>query len=487
MAVLDKADLCACGFRLPQDAEYVGQQVSIFPAIGENGQPETLSRLPLMIQSRLFSIRRPRPLRQPEKLMASLETWIGLRYLRAKKRSGFMSFISMISIIGIALGVIALIVVLSVVNGFQKEIRGQLLNIAPHAEVGYAYTPEPIAGQTWQALQQRLSGRSGILASAPYIPGQALLANSGEVRGVMLRGILPEQERKVIDYADKIHSGSLNDLKPDEFNIILGAGLAENIGAEVGNKVTVITPEGNVTPAGVVPRLKQFNVAGIVKTGVEEADNSMAMINLEDAQKLFRTDDAAIPLRLRLSDPQNAPAVMRRAIPENERAGLWVQDWTDNNRSYFNAVEMEKRMLSLLLTCIIIVAAFNLVSSLVMAVTEKQADIAILRTLGLPPRGVMKIFVVQGMVAGVLGTLTGAVLGLLLAWKIGAIIKFIETRTGTHLISAKVYFIDYLPSDIRAGDVIMVVSISLLLSFIATLYPSWRAARTQPAEALRYE
>ena len=417
--------------------------------------------------------------------MASLETWIGLRYLRAKKRSGFMSFISMMSIVGIALGVIALIVVLSVVNGFQKEIRGQLLNIAPHAEVGHLL--DASASQTWQDLQKRFDGKAGVIATAPYIAGQALIANSGEVRGVQLRGILPDEEKKVVDYANKMVSGSFNDLRPEEFDIILGNGLAQTLGVNVGEKVTIITPEGNVTPAGVVPRLKQFTVVGTVKTGVDEADNNMAIIHLLDAQKLYRADDSAIALRLRLADPQNAPAVMQHLLPKQERESLWVQDWTDNNRSYFNAVEMEKRMLTLLLTCIIVVAAFNLVSSLVMAVNEKQSDIAILRTLGLSPRGVMKIFVVQGMVSGVLGTLVGTTFGLLLAWKIGAIIAWIEGVFGIHFVSSQVYFINYLPSDIQMADVVGVVSISLFLSFLATLYPSWSAARTQPAEALRYE
>lgn len=249
----------------------------------------------------------------------------------------------------------------------------------------------------------------------------------------------------------------------------------------------MITPEGNVTPAGVVPRLKQFTVVGIVKTGADEADNSMAMIHMADAQKLFRVDDAAISLRLRLADPQNAPAVMEKLLSENQRLNIWAQNWTDNNRSYFNAVEMEKRLLTLLLAFIILVAVFNLVSSLVMAVTEKQSDIAILRTLGMSPRGVMKVFVVQGMVAGVVGTASGTILGLALAANVGKIVAFIEQNMGRKLVSSKVYFLDYLPSDIHASDVISVICISLTLSFLATLYPSWRAARTQPAEALRYE
>lgn len=418
--------------------------------------------------------------------MSALETWIGLRYLRAKKRSGFMSFISMISIVGIAIGVIALILVLSVVNGFQRDIRGQLLNIAAHAEIGHTATPN---GETWQDLQKRVSNQADVLASAPYMAGQGLLASSGEVRGVLLRGILPNEETKVIDYADKVQSGKLEDLKSEEYNIILGSELAAHLGVEVGEKVTVLSPQGNITPAGMVPRLKQFNVVALVKTGVDEADSSMALIHLDDALALYNLGDESVGLRLRLKDPQNAPEVMEKLLPFKDRAeqNLWVRNWTDNNKSYFNAVEMEKRMLSLLLTCIIVVAAFNLVSSLVMAVTEKQADIAILRTLGLSPNGVMKIFVVQGMVAGIMGTFFGVVIGLLLSWKIGAIVGWIEQQFGMKFVSTKVYFIDHLPSDIQASDVITVALVSLLLSFLATIYPSLRAAKTQPAEALRYE
>ncbi|WP_277074938.1 lipoprotein-releasing ABC transporter permease subunit [Simonsiella muelleri] len=413
-----------------------------------------------------------------------LETWIGLRYLRAKKRSGFMSFISMISMVGITLGVVVLILVLSVVNGFQKEIRGQLLNIAPHAEIGYIQTEE---NDTWQNLQKLVVDKKGVISTAPYVAGQALLASSGEVRGAQIRGILPDMEAKVVDYGNKMVSGSFNDLKDDEFGIILGSGLAESIGAEKGGKITIITPEGNVTPAGVVPRLKQFNVVGIVKTGVDEADNSLAITHLADAQKLYRLGNEGVALRLRLADPQNAPAFMSKIVPKDLLDKIWVRNWTDNNRSYFNAVEMEKRLLTLLLTCIIVVAVFNLVSSLVMAVTEKQSDIAILRTLGMSPRGVMKIFIVQGMVSGILGTFFGVIFGLLLAWKIGAIVSFVEQIFGVHFVASQVYFINYLPSDIQAADVIGVAVISLILSFLATIYPSLSAAKTQPAEALRYE
>ena len=327
------------------------------------------------------------------------------------------------------------------------------------------------------------------MATAPYVAGQALLANSGEVRGVQLRGVLPDQEAKVAEFTKNVVAGRLEDLQADDFGIVLGSELADALGAELGNKVTVITPEGNVTPAGVVPRLKQFRVVGIIKTGVDEADSSMAITHLADAQKLYRVDEGNVGLRLRLADPQNAPAVMDALVPEalQQSQQLWVRNWTDNNRSYFNAVEMEKRLLTLLLTCIVVVAAFNLVSSLVMAVKEKQADIAILRTLGMSPGGIMRIFIVQGMVAGTIGTLVGTVLGLLAAWKVGDIVAYIEEVFNVHFVSSKVYFINHLPSDIQAADVITVVCISLLLSFLATLYPSWSAARTQPAEALRYE
>ncbi|OSI36157.1 lipoprotein-releasing ABC transporter permease subunit [Neisseria dumasiana] len=416
--------------------------------------------------------------------MASLETWIGLRYLRAKKRNGFMSFITMISIIGIALGVMALIVVLSVMNGFQKEIRGQLLNVAPHAEIGYYDLGN---GESWQTLRNYVKDKKEVLASAPYIADQALLANAGEVRGVQIRGILPEEEKNVVDYGKNMPAGSFDDLKPGEFDIILGAGLADVLGTEKGGKVTVITPEGNVTPAGVVPRLKQFNVVGIVKTGVYEVDNSLAMTHIKDAQVLYRLGDGVGGLRLKLADPQNAPDFIRDLIPAAQKNNVWARDWTFSNRSYFEAVELEKRMMFIILTLIIAVAAFNLVSSLVMAVTEKQADIAILRTLGLAPSGVMKIFMVQGAFAGFFGTLIGVVFGVLLGWNVGKIVAFFEKLFGVHLINSQIYFIDYLPSDVNMRDVVVIASISLVLAFLATLYPSWRAAKIQPAEALRYE
>ncbi|MDO5059747.1 MAG: lipoprotein-releasing ABC transporter permease subunit [Neisseria sp.] len=415
--------------------------------------------------------------------MASLETWIGLRYLRAKKRGGFMSFMTLASVIGIALGVLVMIVVLSVMNGFQKEIRGQLLNVAPHAEIGF-YEPE---ARPWQDLRALTAGKQGILGTAPYVADQALLANAGEVRGVQIRGIDPAEEKNVIDYWQNMTAGKFEDLREGEFDIILGQHLAEALGAEVGGQVTVITPEGNVTPAGIVPRLKQFNVVGIVKTGVYEMDNTLAMIHLHDAQLLFRLDGGVHGLRLKLADPQAAPGFIRTLLPSEKAEEIWARDWTFSNKTYFEAVELEKRMMFIILTMIIAVATFNLVSSLVVSVTEKQADIAILRTLGLSPGGVMKVFMVQGAITGMCGTAIGVVLGVLLGWNVGKIMAFFERMFGIQLIQSQVYFIDYLPSEVEWGQVATIALVSLILAFLATLYPSWRAARTQPAEALRYD
>ncbi len=415
--------------------------------------------------------------------MSSLESWIGLRYLRAKKRNGFVSFISVISVAGIALGVMALIVVLSVMNGFQKEIRGQLLSVAPHMELGFYESN----GQPWQDLQKLAQKQKEVIASAPFVVDQALLSNAGEVRGVPMRGIDPALEDKVVEFGKQMTSGSMNDLKPGEFNIVLGQDLAQALDVKVGEKVTVITPEGNVTPAGMVPRLKQFTVVGTVKTKVYEVDNTLALIDLKDAQVLYRLGDDVTGVRLKLQEPQDAPALINKLVPNDLRNQIWARDWTFQNRSYFEAVQLEKRMMFIILTLIIAVAAFNLVSSLVMAVNEKQADIAILRTLGMSQSSIMKIFMIQGAVAGFVGTVLGVGVGVVLAWNVGRLLAVVEKTFGLSLINSQVYFIDYLPSDVRLADVAIIATISLVLSFLATLFPSYQAAKTQPAEALRYE
>ncbi|NUE66770.1 lipoprotein-releasing ABC transporter permease subunit [Snodgrassella sp. ESL0253] len=416
--------------------------------------------------------------------MASLETWIGLRYLRARKRNGFMSFITAVSIAGIALGVSTLIVVLSVMNGFQKEIRNQLLSVAPHAEMGFY---ENSLDQHWQDLQKLIKGNQQVVGSAPYVADQALLANAGEVRGVQIRGIDPALEGNVVDYGKGMPNNGFASLKPGEFGILLGKDLADGLGANIGDKVTVITPDGNVTPAGMVPRLKQFTLVGVITTKIYEVDNTLALTHITDAQKLYRLGNNVSGLRLKLADPQNAPFVIQKLVPAKLQNEIWIRDWTFQNRSYFDAVQMEKRIMFIILLLIIAVAAFNLVSSLVMAVTEKQADIAILRTLGLSPGGVMRIFMIQGAVAGFLGTFFGVIFGVTLGLNIGRLVAFFEHMTGKHLIPSQIYFVSYLPTDVKFSDVCMIAVISLLLAFVATLYPSWRAAKTQPAEALRYE
>ncbi|KMN47883.1 cell division protein FtsX [Chromobacterium violaceum] len=409
------------------------------------------------------------------------EAFIGLRYLRAKRRNGFISFISLISIVGIALGVAALIIVLSVMNGFQKEIRGRILSVASHLEVsGY---DGRLSG--WRDAQAMLAKQPHVQAAAPFVSSQGLFVAYGNVRGGLVRGIDPALENKVVDVGRHMVAGKLDDLKPGGFGMALGVELARQLGVGVGDKVTLMTPQGNITPAGMVPRSKQFTVVGIFKVDMFEFDASLAMVNLRDAQVLERMGDAVSGVRLRLDDPMLAPqlkAELRPRLPQ-----LLVTDWTDTNANYFRAVQIEKRMMTIILTLIVAVAAFNLVSTLVMVVTDKQADIAILRTLGASPGSIMKIFVIQGSVAGVLGTLAGVASGVVIALNLDVIVPVIERIIGTKILSSDVYMIDYLPSDVQWGDVSTITIISLLLALFATLYPSWRAARTQPAEALRYE
>lgn len=410
------------------------------------------------------------------------EAFIGLRYLRAKRRNGFVSFISLVSVIGIALGVMALIVVLSVMNGFQKEIRARMLGVVSHVEVS-SYQGR-LDG--WQAVQQRVAKEAGVVATAPFVAAQGLLTHGGAVRGVMVRGVQPAAEDRVVDVGRHMVNGRFDAIQPGSYGILLGVELARALGVSMGDKVTLLTPQGNVTPAGMIPRIKQFTVVGLFKIGMYEYDASLAMVDLKDAQVLFRLGDAVSGVRLKLADPFAAPA-LKSQLYSVLPGTVSIVDWTDMNATYFRAVQIEKRMMFIILTLIVAVAAFNLVSSLVMVVTDKQADIAILRTLGASPASVMKIFMIQGAVAGVLGTLAGVAGGLAIAHNLDVILPAIETVLGTKLLSSDVYMIDYLPSDVQYADVITITVISLLLALLATVYPSWRAARTQPAEALRYE
>ena len=410
------------------------------------------------------------------------EVFIGLRYLRARRRNGFISFISLMSVLGIALGVAALIVVLSVMNGFQQEIRGRMLSVVSHLEIG-SYDGQ-IAG--WQPLQAQLRQQPHVVAAAPYVNAQGLLSSRGNVRGALIRGVDPAAEQTVVSLGKEMLRGKLADLEAGSYRIVLGVELARQLGVEVGDKVTLITPQGNVTPAGMMPRLKQFTVAGVFKAGMFEYDSSLAMISLRDAQVLFRLGQDVSGIRLKLDDAMLAPQV-KAALQPQLAANQVATDWTDMNANYFRAVQIEKRMMFIILTLIVAVAAFNLVSTLVMVVTDKQADIAILRTLGASPASIMKIFIIQGSVAGVLGTLAGVAGGLLLAHNLGLVLSTVERMVGAKLLSSDVYMIDYLPTDIQLGDVSTIGLISLTLALLATLYPSWRAARVRPAEALRYE
>ncbi len=413
------------------------------------------------------------------------ELRIGLRYTRAgrraRRRNRFISFISAISMGGIALGVMALIVVLSVMNGFTKEVRGRMLSVLSHAEI----TSYAGALPDWQAVAAQARKNPAVIAAAPYVNAQAMLARSDVVRGALVRGIDPALEPQVSDATVRLASGQLGDLVPGEFNIVLGVELARILGVGQGDKVTLIAPQGNVTPAGVLPRLRQFTVVGLVESGHFEYDAALALIHLADAEKLFRLDGPS-GVRLKLADLDRAPQVARELAAQLD-PGLQVRDWSKMNRVYFSAVQTEKTMMFIILTLIVAVAAFNLVSTLVMTVTEKQSDIAILRTLGASPRSVMSIFVVQGSLIGVIGTLLGVGLGLLVASNLDTVLAALETAFGFRVLPREIYFLSALPSDPRAGDIVPITVISLVLSFLATLYPSWRAARTRPAEALRYD
>jgi lipoprotein-releasing system permease protein len=410
------------------------------------------------------------------------ELLIGLRYTRAKRRNHFISFISLISMLGIGLGVAALIVVLSVMNGFQKELRTRILGVASHIQI------TGISGELsdWPTLAAQAMQHPEVKASAPFVQSQAMFAVDGGVKGSLVRGILPEEEDKVADFRSTIKSGSLDDLRPGEFGVVLGADLARSLRVFTGDKVTLIAPQGSVTPAGVVPRLKSFKVVGIFEVGMYEYDSGLALINLQDAQKLYQMDDRVTGVRLKVDDLFQAPRIARELV-RYINADAYLNDWTKSHANFFRAVQIEKNMMFIILSLIVAVAAFNLVSTLVMAVTDKQADIAILRTLGARPLSIMAIFVVQGALVGFIGLGLGIVGGVALALNIDVVVPFIERALGVHFLSKEVYYISDLPSELLWSDVWGVTLIAFVLALLATIYPSWRASRVNPAEALRYE
>jgi lipoprotein-releasing system permease protein len=413
------------------------------------------------------------------------ELQIGWRYTRAGRagrRNGFISFISGVSMLGIALGVAALIIVLSVMNGFQKEVRDRMLSVIAHVEVmdamGGALTD-------WQDTAARARQNPQVVGAAPFVAAQALIARGDDMRGAVVRGISPPDEASVTDLAAQLKDSTFSKLTPGAWGIVLGSELARSLGVREGDSVTIVAPGGQVTPAGVVPRLKQLTVAGTFDSGHYEYDSTLALIHLDDAARLFRVEGPT-GVQLRLKDLHQAQ-VVGAELSAQLGPGVIVRDWTRTNRNWFSAVQLEKRLMFIILTLIVAVAAFNLVSTLVMTVTDKRADIAILRTLGASPRSIMGIFMVQGAASGVIGTLAGVLLGLLIAFNIDVIVPFIEGLFNTSFLPGSIYLISRMPSEPQSADILPITLISLVLSFVATLYPSWRASRVQPAEALRYE
>ncbi len=415
--------------------------------------------------------------------LSPYEIAVGLRYTRARRGSGrnsFISFIALTSMAGIALGVAALIVVLSVMNGFQQELRNRILGVASHIEIrGIPVLTDPAA------VEKSALDNPRVKAAAPYVLGQAMLSADGVNRGALIRGIDPAQEDGVADIGSHMRAGSLAALKPGEFGIVLGAEIARAMGVRLGDTVVVVTPQGTATPAGTLPRLKSFRVVGVFEVGMYEFDSGLALIDIDDAKKLYRMDGVT-GVRLKLDDLYAAPAVARE-LAGKLNVDAEVRDWTLSHANFFRAVQIEKRVMFIILTLIVAVAAFNIVSAQVMTVTDKNADIAILRTLGASPSSIMTIFVIQGALIGAIGTLIGVVGGIVLALNVGTVLPAIERLFSVQFLDKSVYYISELPSDLQRADVVTIAAIALVLALVATIYPAWRAAKVNPAEALRYE
>ncbi|MBT8115244.1 MAG: lipoprotein-releasing ABC transporter permease subunit [Arenicella sp.] len=412
----------------------------------------------------------------------NLPLFIGRRYSRAKRRNGFISFISAISMVGIALGVWALITVISIMNGFEKELRGRILDVASHVSVTGA------GGwiSQWDSLSGEIDKIPSVVGYAPYIVGQGLVTLGSSVQGSVIRGILPQREVAVSALKDHLYDGDFSDLEDGGYKVILGEELAYRLGANIGDKVTLISPQGRSTPAGLMPRLRRFTVVATFSIGMHEYDSALALIHIDDAARLYKSNGMVSGVRLKLDDVYQAPSVSL-ALAEALDHQYYVDNWTRQHENFFRALAIEKRVMFIILFLIVAVAAFNIVSTLVMVVTDKKADIAILRTLGLSPNKVMGIFFVQGVTSGVIGTLVGAVLGVLTALNVSTIVPFIEGLIGFQLFPADVYVISDFPAELRWADVLVIVVAAIVMSMLATLYPAWRASKTQPAEALRYE
>jgi lipoprotein-releasing system permease protein len=407
--------------------------------------------------------------------------YVGLRYTAAKRSNHFISFISLVSMLGLMLGVAALILVLSVMNGFDRELKNRILGMVPHASItGF---DEPI--EDWRMVAKTIETDSRVVATAPFIHAQGMLTNGGQVRGVVVQGVEPEAERKVSIVSQHMLNGEWDNLQSGEFGIVLGDLLARFLGVRMGDKVTLVLPEASISVAGVTPRLKRFTVVGIFSVGAE-LDGNLAYIHIDDAARLKRIKEGVEGVRITFTDLFKAPVAVRE-IGLTLDGYFMASDWTRTHGNLFQAIQMEKKMIGLLLFLIVFVAAFNIVSTLVMVVTDKKSDIAILRTLGATPSMIMRIFMVQGIVIGFVGTLIGTALGIVLALTVSDLVAGLERLMGIEFLSSDVYFINYLPSQLNWPDVGLIVAAALTISFLATLYPAWRASRTQPAEALRYE
>lgn len=415
-------------------------------------------------------------------MLRRFETWLGARYVRARTSNRFISLISAISMAGIAIAVAVLIIVLSVVNGFERELKERLLLMTAHAVI-----EDPAEGLTdWRARITGAVATAGVSGAAPFIDGQALLVHGERLSGVRLRGIEPALEIEVSGVSRVVTDGSLASLQAGRFGIVLGVELANSLAAGMGDRVLVTLAEGIVTPAGVVPRMKRFTVSGIYRVGMYEFDRRLAFIHLEDAQKLYRQGDAVTGIRLAVDDVFAAPAIVRQVAMDLGDPVL-VSDWTRSHVNFFRSIQITKSILFVILLLVVAVAAFNIVSTLVMVVKDKQSDIAILRTVGASPASILRIFMTQGTIIGVVGTMAGVALGVVFALNLETIISFMEIAFGIKFLAADVYFISDLPAEVRATDVVRIAAIALILAFLSTVYPAWRGARTMPAEALRYE
>lgn len=413
------------------------------------------------------------------------EFLIGLRYTRSGRRTGrkdrFVSFISATSVVSIALGVMALIIVLSVMNGFQTQVRDRMLSVIPHIQISSGTGPV----SDWRSLAAVAEKNSEVRGAAPFVEGQGLISTGDRVIGTMVEGVDPKEEVKASEVASTMPAGTLDSLTPESFHAVIGSVLAARLGVAPGDKIALVVPQGTTTPAGMIPRVRTLTVSGIFTAGHFEYDSTMLFMNIEDAAALFRTG-GPMGVRVRVADMQEAPAVAE-SLMKSLPPGYFARDWTVENKTWFAAVQVEKRMMSIILFLIVLVGAFGLVSTLVMTVTEKQSDIAILRTLGASPGSIMKIFMIQGAVIGVIGVASGVAIGLLIACNLGSIVSAIEAVFHVEFLPQSIYLISGMPSEPRASDIIPIAVFSLFLSLAATVYPSWRASRIRPAEALRYE